>query len=288
MRNKKNILKIKGKHKTDRHMLSFLKEKSSYVRKETIRIHGIAPGTRLASSLSCIEILAVLYYGRIMSFDPNDIFSEHRDRLIISKAHGSISMYPILADLGFFPREELIKVCQQGSFLGSIPDPTVPGYETINGSLGQGLGVACGIALAMKRKKSSNNVFILSGDGELYEGSVWEAIMFAREHKLDNTVLIIDANKACMLDYCKNIIDLEPLKDKFKVFGWDVSSVDGHNIKEVYLALLDFKNNRDGKPKAIIANTIKGKGIERLENDHLSHIRVLSKDEIDNLLSELE
>lgn len=265
-----------------------LETKASLIRKETLRLHKLAPGTRLASSLSPIEIFVVLYYGKILKVDPKNIFSEDRDRFIISKAHGSISLYPILTDLGFFNKSELDKICQDGSFLGSIPDPTVPGYETINGSLGHGLGVACGMGIGLKAKKSESSVFVLSGDGELYEGSVWEAIMFAPEHKLDNLILVIDYNKACMLDYCKNIINLEPLQEKFRVFGWDVFSVDGHNILELYETLLSLKNDRNGKPKVIVAATVKGRGVPRLENDPLSHIRILSKDEIDILLPELK
>jgi transketolase len=263
----------------------FLERKAEFIRRETLRLHQLAPGTRLASSLSPIEILTVLYYGNILKVDPKSVYTEDRDRFIISKAHGSISLYPILADFGFFDHSELDKICQNGALLGSIPDPKVPGYETINGSLGQGLGIACGISIGLSAKKSKNFVFVLLGDGELYEGSVWEGIMFASEHKLDNLVLIIDSNKACMLDYCKNIINLEPLEEKFHVFGWYVSVVDGHDILELYKSLLTIKNKKIRKPRVIIADTVKGKGVPRLENDPLSHIRVLSKEEIDNLLS---
>lgn len=266
----------------------FLKSKTNWVRKETLKLHKLAPGTRLASSLSCIEIIVALYYGKIINFDPKNIFWEDRDRFIVSKGHGTVSMYPILADLGFFDRGELQKICKEGSFLGSIPDPSVPGYETINGSLGQGLGVACGISIALKRNKSKSSIFVLSGDGELYEGSVWEAVMFAAQHKLDNLVLIVDNNKACTLDYCKNIINMEPLEEKFKIFGWDASTVDGHNIKEVYNILLSLKNNKNTKPKILVANTVKGKGIPSLEKNPLCHIKVLSKEEIDILLTELK
>ncbi len=268
--------------------LKKLKEKAIFVKKETLRLHSLAPGTRLASSLSPIEIFTVLYYGKVMKIDPKDTFAEHKDRFIISKAHGSISLFPILADLGFIDRQELDKICQEGALLGSIPDPKVPGYETINGSLGHGLGVACGISIGLKEKRSKHHVFVLMGDGELNEGSVWEAIMFAAEHELDNLILIIDANKACMLDFCENIIRLEPLKDKFNIFGWDTAVVNGHKIEELHKALLLVKKKKNKKPKVIIANTIKGKGVPRLEKDPLSHIRMLEKDEIDALLSEME
>ncbi len=167
-------------------------EKVKHVRRETLVLHYLAPETRVASSLSCVEILVALYYGKILNFKPENIHWEGRDRFIISKGHGAISLFPILADLGFFKKEELSKIGTQGSFLGGIPDPIIPGFETVNGSLGHGLGVACGISLGLKKKKKDESVFVLSGDGELSEGSVWEAVMFAGHHQLDNLILIVD------------------------------------------------------------------------------------------------
>lgn len=268
-------------------MIEFLKDKALWVRKETLNIHRIAQETRLASSLSCVEILVVLHYGKILSFNPSNIKWEERDRFIISKGHGAISFYPILADLGYFNKEELSRVCKEGSFLGGIPDCIIPGFETTNGSLGHGLGVACGMTLALERKNRNEKVFVLIGDGELYEGSIWEAVMFAGEHKLDNLILIIDNNKVCMLDYCKNILDLEPLNEKFKVFKWDVEAVNGHDVNQLYNTLIQFKGNRNNKPKVLIANTVKGKGIPSLETDPLSHIKVLKEKEIDTAIAGL-
>ncbi len=268
-------------------LIEFLKEKALWVRRETLKIHKIAPQTRLASSLSDVEIFVVLYYGGVLNFDSKNTHWEGRDRFIVSKGHGAISLYPILADLGFFSKEELKNVCKEDSMLGSIPD-NVPGFETINGSLGHGLGVACGIALALKRKKLNANVFVLMGDGELNEGSVWEAIMFASHHKLNNLLLIVDNNKISMLDYCKNIIDLEPLEEKFNAFNWKGETVDGHNIEELYVALNDFKNSENNQPKVLIANTKKGKGVPQLEADPLCHIKSLREDEIEKILTEMK
>ena len=268
-------------------MIEFLKDKALWVRKETLNIHRIAQETRLASSLSCVEILVVLHYGKILSFNPANIKWEERDRFIISKGHGAISFYPILADLGYFSKEELSRVCKEGSFLGGIPDCIIPGFETTNGSLGHGLGVACGMALALERKNRNEKVFVLIGDGELYEGSIWEAVMFAGEHKLDNLILIIDNNKVCMLDYCKNILDLEPLNEKFKVFKWDLEAVNGHDVNQVYNTLMNLKEERNKRPKILIANTIKGKGVPSLETDPLSHIKVLKEKEIDTAIAGL-
>lgn len=265
-----------------------LREKCRRVRAETLRIHKIAPGIRVASALSCVEILVALHYGKIMQFYPEKPYHEERDRLIISKAHGTVSYYPILADLGYFPKEQLAKVGKNGSILGDIPDNSIPGYETVNGSLGHGVGVACGIALALKAKKSNRVVYVLLGDGELYEGSVWEAIMFAGQHQLDNLIVIIDNNKICMLDYCSKIINLEPVEDKFNCFGWEPFSVDGHNVEKLCAVLTEVSGRRAGKPKVVIANTIKGKGVPKLEGDSLCHIRALKPEEIDALIGEIE
>ena len=266
--------------------IEFLQSKANWVKRELLKIHKIAPGIRLASSLSCIEILTTLYYGKIVNYDPDDVFWEERDRFIISKSHGSVSFYPILADLGYFDMDQLALVGKAGGILADIPDCSIPGYETLNGSLGHGLGVACGMALALKRKSRSEKVFVLLGDGELYEGSVWEAIMFASHHNLDNLIMIIDNNKICMLDYCKNIIDLEPIDEKFRAFGWQPTILDGHNIDELYNVLSFMKQETSQKPRVIIANTVKGRGVPRLETDSLCHIKALSIEEIDQLLAE--
>lgn len=264
-------------------LMEFLEQKAQWIRRETLKIHKIAQETRIASSLSCVEIFTVLYYGKILNYDPSNIKWDSRDRFIISKGHGAISLYPILADLGYFDKKELERVCKEGSFLGGIPDSIIPGFETINGSLGHGLGVSCGISIALLRKKRKEKVYVLIGDGELNEGSVWEAVMFAGEHKLDNLNVILDYNKICMLDYCRNILDLEPLDEKFRTFKWDVKIVDGHDLEDVHSNLMDLKNSNIKKPGIIIANTIKGKGVPALEKDPLCHIKNIRPEEIDKL-----
>lgn len=271
-------------------MTSFeaLKEKVRWVKRETLKLHKYAPESRLASCLSDIEIFVVLYYSGILNYDPQNLECEHRDRFIVSKGHGAVSLYPILADLNFFKKTELSKIGKEESFLCPIPDTTVPGFETINGSLGHGLGVACGMSMALNIKKLDKNVFVLCGDGELNEGSVWEAIMFAAYHKLGNLILIIDDNKISMLDYQKNILGLGPLDDKFAAFDWEVKTVDGHNVKQLYTALNSFKTSNADKPKVLIANTCKGKGVQQLEGDHLCHVKSLTAKEIDNILENSE
>ena len=275
-------------HKSSKNtLIDEIRVKSRWVWEETLKIHRIAQGTRLASSLSCVEILSVLYYGGFVKNDPKDIYNENRDRFIASKAHGSVSFYPILADLGYFGADQLAKVGKNGGQLGDIPDCSIPGFETANGSLGYGLGVGCGVSIALKKKKLDKNVFVLCGDGEMNEGSIWEAVMFAGQNKLDNLVLVIDNNKICMLDYCRKIIDLEPFEEKFKSFGWEAVRANGHDIKNLFeqLTLLlssDFKG-----PKVLIADTVKGKGVRSLESDSLCHVKALKPNLIDNLLKEI-
>jgi transketolase len=292
LRNRTCLHQLLSRMNTDKqkmqnlYMISFatLTEKTKWVRKETLKLYKLAPELRLASSLSPVEIFVVLYYGRILRYDPQNVRWEGRDRLVISKGHGAISLYPILADLKFFDKEDLGKIGKEESLLGIIPDCMVPGFETINGAAGHGLGVTCGIALALKKKKTDKKTFILCGDGELNEGAVWEGIMFASYHKLNNLIMIVDNNRASMMGYQKDILGLEPLDEKFKAFGWYTKTVDGHNIEQLYNSLKDLKNNKHNQPSVLIANTLKGKGIPKLENDPLSHVKRLTADEIDHIL----
>ena len=261
-----------------------LKEKAAWVWRETLAIHRRAPETRIASSLSSIEIFVALYYGEVLRFNPAQPLADLRDRCIISKGHGSICMYPILADLNFFPISELQRVCQSGSFLGGIPDPIIPGYETVNGSLGHGLGVATGMALGLKRKENDRSVFVVTGDGELHEGANWEAIMFASHHCLDNLNLIVDNNQISMLGYTDDIVSHVSLVARLSAFGWDCTEVDGHDVVAVQAALLRMKTSFQGKPKALIAKTLKGHGVPGLENTPLSHIINPKPELLDELL----
>lgn len=264
--------------------LNYLIEKRNWVWKETLLLHKRSPDTRIASCLSPIEIFICLYYGGILKFDSKNPHWINRDRFVISKGHGSVSMYPILADLGYFNISELENIGKKGSILGGIPDPIIPGYETVNGSLGHGLGVAAGMALYLKKKESSSKVFVIVGDGELYEGSNWEAIMFASQQRLDNLILIVDCNKVSMLDFCDKIIKLNPIAEKLKTFNWNATDIDGHDISEVFKSLFNAKNKKHENPSAIIANTIKGKGIKELEINSLSHVISLSPERIDELI----
>ena len=259
-------------------------KKAHWVWRETLAIHRRVPETRLASSLSSIEIFVALYYGGVLRFDPANPLAGMRDRCVISKGHGSICMYPILADLGFFPKEELLKVCHSGGILGGIPDPIIPGYETINGSLGHGLGVATGMAFGLNRKDSDRSVFVVTGDGELHEGANWEAIMFAAQHKLDHLNLIVDNNQISMLGFTDDIISQASLRDRLSSFGWECYEADGHDVMAVQKLLLQMKKTFNQKPKALIAKTLKGHGVPGLENAALSHIINPKPELLDELL----
>lgn len=262
-----------------------LKERADWVWRQTLAIHRRAPETRIASSLSSVEIFVALYYGGVLHFDEKNPLASTRDRCVISKGHGSICMYPILADLGFFSIDELQKVCQSGSFLGGIPDPVIPGYETVNGSLGHGLGVATGMALALRRKGNEQQVFIVTGDGELHEGANWEAIMFASHHGLDNINLIVDNNQISMLGFTDEIVSHGFLKERLNAFGWDCTIIDGHDVDSLRDHLMEMKKKQNKKPKALIAKTIKGRGVPGLANEPLSHILNPKPETIDAILA---
>lgn len=260
-----------------------LRELAARFRRETLLIHAAAPETRVASSLSAVEIYTCLFYGGLLRHNPANPRDPARDRLIVSKGHGSISLYPILADRGYFPKEELSRVCKSGSFLGGIPDPVIPGYETVNGSLGHGPGVGCGMALALKRKGSDRRVVVVTGDGELHEGAVWEAFLFAPQHRLDNLILIVDDNSRCMMNNTARVVGLAPLADKFRAFGWSADEVDGHDVSALCEVIARAMASRVPAPRAVIAHTIKGKGVPALESDPLCHIRTLSAADVEKL-----
>ena len=262
-----------------------LQQRARWVWLETLAVHRRAPETRLASSLSAVEIFVALYYGGVLIHDPARPLADERDRCIVSKGHGSICLYPILAQLGYFPRGELDRVGVAGGILGGIPDPVIPGYETVNGSLGHGLGVGTGIALALQRRRARQSVFVVCGDGELHEGANWEAAMFASQHGLDNLHMIVDNNAISMLGRTEDIVAHGDLARRLGAFGWECDEVDGHDVLAVRAALVALKARRAGAPKALIARTLKGRGVPGLEDEPLSHIMNPKPELIDQLLS---
>ena len=219
-------------------------------------------------ALSCMDILTVLYFD-ILKIDPKNPKWEERDRFILSKGHSSIGLYSILHLRGFLDKKTLLTFRQDGSSLCGHPDMNkVPGVEMSTGSLGHGLSVGIGLALAAKKDNQKHRVFVLMGDGETQEGSVWEAAMFAAHHKLDNLTAIVDRNKIQIDGFTEDILALEPYKAKWEAFGWQVEEIDGHNMEQIQKALI---KKSSGKPLLVLANTIKGKGISFMENNPAWH-----------------
>ena len=231
--------------------------------------------------MSCIDILSVLYSGKVMRFDPKNPSWDKRDYFILSKGHSGAALYATLAYAGFFPISDLEAYYQNGSkFPGHPSKGCVPGVEASTGSLGHGLGLGCGIATAGKR------TFVLLSDGELDEGSTWEAILFAGARKLDNLIAIVDCNKLQAFGCTEDVLSLEPLEDKFKAFGWDTIRVDGNSIEALEKVFAsDFMNSK--KPKVIIADTVKGKGVSFMENKLEWHYKSPSDEECNKATKEL-
>ena len=235
--------------------------------------------------LSIVDITATLY-GAIMNYDPKNPEWEDRDRFILSKGHGVFGYYTALSEIGLITKDELLTFEQSNSFLlGHQVMNRRKGIEFTNGSLGMGLSVGIGVALAAKKKQKSYRVFVLMGDGECNEGSIWEGAMSAPHFKLDNIVGIVDKNNFQQTGSTVEILNTQNLGNKWKSFGWDVVEVDGHNVTEL-LKILSAKNTKD-KPKLIIANTIKGKGFSFSENTNEWHHNILTKSQYDKAIAEL-
>lgn len=225
----------------------------------------------LGGAVSLIETAVTLYY-RTMKVDPENPKWGERDRLVLSKGHAAPVLYTVLAYRNFFPKSWLKTLNADGTKLPSHADArTVPGVDMTTGSLGQGLSAACGMALAAKKDKRSNHVFCIVGDGELNEGQNWEAAMFAPQYKLDNLIAICDYNKLQIDGFTYEVIDLEPLTDKWRAFGWNVLEADGHNWDEIYNVFERSKKMHNGKPTMIIMHTTKAKGCSSVEDTPGSH-----------------
>ena len=242
-------------------------------------------GAHLGGSLSLVELLAGLYLGTIQ-YQVNDPAWEGRDRVILSKGHGALALYPALAEAGIISAEELSTFKKDGSRLGGHPTLNgLPGIEFASGSLGQGLSLGVGVCLALKRKNNhSSRVFDILGDGECDEGSVWEAAASASHFGLNQLVAVVDMNSIQYDGYTSEIMKLEPFANKWADFGWDVISIDGHNISEI----LDAYSHRGDKPVAILAHTVKGKSVSFMENNWKYHNATLSKSLYEQAIEELE
>ncbi|MEA2447802.1 MAG: transketolase [Actinomycetota bacterium] len=235
-----------------------------------LRKHIITSTTEAGSghpstSLSMVEIITVLYFGGVMHYDPNEPKHPDRDRFILSKGHGAPALYSVLAVAGYFPEEDLMTLRKLGSPLEGHPNMCrLPGVEASTGSLGQGLSMGIGHAHAAKIDAKDYRTYVMVGDGESEQGQVWEAAMHAGNHGLDNLTLIVDRNQNQQTGWVANIQPLDPLDAKLSSFGWEVRVIDGHSLDEVAQAF-EWARNTSGKPQAIIANTIKGKGVKLLE-----------------------
>jgi len=271
----------------DRNTLENVKEKAREMRIRMIRMVQCAGSGHLAPAMCCADIVAALFFN-VMNFNTQNVNDDDRDRFVLSGGHKALALYTALSLKGFFPEEVLYTYCKFDSTLGGHPDASkVPGVEISTGSLGHGIPIGAGMALSAKLKNKNFRSYVLMGDGELLEGSNWEAAFFASHYKLDNLIVIIDRNGLCADGTVKEVMDVEPLKEKWEAFGWTVREVDGHNVEE----LLDTFNSIPsvaGKPTVIIANTIKGKGASFMENKYEWHNMVPSAEQFECAYRELQ
>ena len=253
------------------------------MRIDIVEMIGKAGSGHPGGSLSCIDILACLYFGDVMKFD-----DDCRDRFILSKGHGAPALYATLAHSGYIDHSELDTLRRLGSNLQGHPDMRkCAGVEVSTGSLGQGLSIACGEALGFKLRGTREVVFTLLGDGECQEGQVWEAAMFASQYKLDNLVAIVDSNGLQIDGNVDDVMSIENLRDKFESFGWKVFDVDGHNIDEICEVLLSAKSDSSQAPKCVIAKTIKGKGVSFMEGQASWHGKAPNDEQVKEAVAEL-
>ena len=256
-------------------------------RQNVIKMVHNAKSGHIGGSLSSADIMTVLFHKCMKNIPKcrEDKNYNSRDRFVLSKGHVSPVYYSVLAQLGYIPKDELMTFRKLGTRLQGHPSLFCPGVEVCTGSLGQGLSIACGMAMALKLDKNPAHVFVLMGDGELQEGNVWEAFMQAPQRNLDNLTVIVDRNRL-QIDGCtENIKALDPLDAKLKAFNWEVIEIDGHNLQEIYDAIEKAKQN--DKPVVIIADTIKGKGVSFMENNAGWHGKAPNDDEYEKAMKEL-
>lgn len=267
--------------------VQMLSSRANEIRQDIIRMLGRAGSGHPGGSLSAADIVTALYF-RVMRIDPDNPKDPGRDRFILSKGHAAPVLYAALANRGFFPREELLTLRKLGSRLQGHPDmKKLPGVEMSTGSLGQGLSVANGLALAGKLDGLDYRVYALLGDGEIQEGQIWEAAMAAAHYRLDNLIAFLDHNRMQIDGTTDQVMSPEPVADKWRAFGWDVREIDGHDMAQI-LQAVDQAQKVKGKPHMIIAETIKGKGVSFMENQVGWHGVAPKPDEIERALAELQ
>jgi transketolase len=250
--------------------VTMIEQKTAWAKHKVLEMCVHANLGHLTTAYSCAEIVATLYYG-VMHIDPKNPQRDDRDRFIMSKNHGSVMTYPILADIGFFDLSELDTFMSDGTRLGGHSKLGLPGVDFSGGSLGIGLGVAAGLAYSAKMDNKKWLTFTIVGDAECYEGSIWEAAMFASHNKLHNLIALLDRNRLGVTGFTEDLLRLEPIADKWEAFGWEVRTVNGHSIHELLDSLVDVRERKTNKPLMIIAETIKGNGIDFMSNEPLYH-----------------
>ena len=268
--------------------LSVLEDRAKFIRKETVRLSRIAGAGHYSSTFSCAELLAALYYDQ-MSIEPSQPDWPDRDRFVMSKGHAAIGLYPVLADLGYFDPSELDTYTRLGSPYGDHPDmKKVRGLDFSSGSLGHGLSVGLGLALAARISGRDYRTYVLLGDGELSEGQIWEAANAAGHFKLRNLVAIVDRNGLSIDGHTEEVMSVEPLEARFAAFGWDTQRIDGHEFAAIRGAFDILKTGGQGKPQVIITDTIKGRGVERMEMSLDWHVGNLVGEDYDAVMAELD
>lgn len=262
------------------------REELNNLRKKCIEITVNSGGGHLGGAFSAAEIISVLYKN-ILKINPKKPNWPDRDRFILSKGHSCLSVFVTLSNLGFFPKKELELYCQPGGILPGHTTITIPGVEASTGSLGHGLSIGVGMAMAAKMDRKKWRVFVVVSDGDCEEGSTWEAIMAAGHRKLDNLIVIVDYNNLNSFEKVSETFNnFAPLKEKFESFGWGVLEIDGHNVNEIYNTLSQVPFKKD-KPSVIVAKTIKGKGVSFMENNPPWHYKVPNPDEYELAMREL-
>lgn len=262
-----------------------IQEIAKEMRKTIYKIAHFAGGGHMGAAFSVTDIISVLYFGGVLNYDIDNPDWENRDFFILSKGHACYALYAALALAGFFPKEELWKVGRPGSALGGHPKiHEIPGVEASTGALGHGLSFGIGIAYANKVDQKNNHTYVVLGDGECQEGSIWEGALSAPTLELDNLTVIVDHNKLQAMDDLENIVQMQPFAEKWRTFGWNVLEIDGHNYGEIREALI---TRTEGIPTMIIANTVKGKGVSFMENVPIWHYRMPNEQELEILMEEL-
>jgi len=268
-------------------LIKDIEKKANVIRKNVIEMIFNAKGGHIGGALSMTDIIASLYF-HVLKIDPKNPEWEDRDRFVLSKGHASAAWYAALAERGYFPKEELLTFDHINSRLQGHPDMLkTPGVDMSSGSLGQGISAALGMALAARYLKKTYRTFVILGDGETQEGQVWEAAMVAANYKTDNLIVILDYNKLQLYGQTNKIMNIEPVIEKWQVFGWNTIEINGHRINEIVQAL-ECAVKVVGKPTIIIAHTIKGKGVSFMENEVKWHSLAPTKEQTKQALKELE